>query len=268
MMKSILYNNNGRLLQSIRNYSSSSNVQQFQIHSSKSLSAKTTTFTTIGSNQSISFSSPVTATETTVSVSHMPVSKAFQPTPVTEKVLKHDLTEAQIKEIQTLRATMSQKQLAIKFNTHTNVISHISRAPQQVRDKLIAEYKLKPSVKHVDSVEVKQTRLDLWLKQNQQREYDNKVLKSAESHDRNIEWRRSKNEFNRRGNQETFDFLLNRQESSFENNKPKVLTPEQKKAIEKQQQGIRRRKVVDDKIKQREVASKLKNKMAKNQKSK
>ncbi|KAF2075762.1 hypothetical protein CYY_002944 [Polysphondylium violaceum] len=266
MMKS-LYSTNSRLVQSIRSYSTGTAAPSFQIHSSRSLSAKSTSFTTLGSNQAISFTTPV-SNNTTITVSHNPVSKAFVPTAVTEKVLKHDLTEDQIKEIQTLRATMSQKQLAKKFNTHSNVISHISRAPQAVRDKLIAEYRLKPSVKVIDSPEVKQTRLELWLKKNQQREYDNKVIKSAESHERNIEWRRSKNEFNRRGNQETFDFLLNRQETGFQTSKVKVLTPEQKKAIEKQQQGIRRRKVVDDKVKQREVASKLKNRSVKNQRSK
>ncbi|KYQ92062.1 hypothetical protein DLAC_06898 [Tieghemostelium lacteum] len=222
-------------------------------------------FSTLGLNQQITFSGVQRLGNGNVSIKHTSVDKPFQPTPVTKKQFTHTLTPEQIEEVKKLRPTHTQKQLAEKFQTSKFVISKLSQCTPEQRQKLIDNYQIKTpkdqmNNRHNLTEEQKKLRLQLWIQKNQQREYDQKVLRSAQGYERARQFRRMKNEYNFEANQETYDFLMRRQQSSSDDKKERILTPEEKKAKLKAQSKLRRRKVTSEKLKSKEQSRRDKNK--------
>ncbi|KAN0009019.1 hypothetical protein ACTFIU_008909 [Dictyostelium citrinum] len=191
---------------------------------------------------------------------HQVENKPFEPTIVTKKVFEHRLTDAQIEEIQKLRSTNSQKKLAEKFNTTPYIISRVSKSSPEKRQSLIDQFLIKNPNKIVESEDVKKSRLQDWFQRNQQREYDQKVIKAATAFERIRRHRHALNVYNHRAHQETYDLFANAQKAKFEDNKPKVFTMEEKRAKEKELSKLRRRKVVSEKDKVNENIKRSKNK--------
>ncbi|KAK5575663.1 hypothetical protein RB653_006796 [Dictyostelium firmibasis] len=214
----------------------------------------------LGQNQSVKFTTPIIEDNGTVVVRHQVENKPFEPTFVNKKVFKNQLTETQVEEIHKLRPTQSQKQLAEKFNTTPYIISRVSRTTPEKRQSMIDQFLIKNPNKLVEDPTEKKIRLQKWVEQSQQREYDQKVLKAAQSFERIKRHRTALNVFNNRSHQETYDLFANSQKSKFEDNKPKIFTMEEKRAKEKALSKLRRRKVVTEKDKLNEDLKRSKNK--------
>ncbi|EAL72363.1 hypothetical protein DDB_G0270026 [Dictyostelium discoideum AX4] len=191
---------------------------------------------------------------------HQVENKPFEPTIVSKKVFESRLTDAQIGEIQKLRSTNSQKQLAEKFQTTPYIISRVSRGTPEKRQSLIDQFLLKNPKKIVDSEDVKKNRLQDWFQRNQQREYEQKVIKAATSFERIKRQRHSLNAHNQRIHKESYEFVQKSQISESEENQPRVFTMEEKRAKEKELSKLRRRKVTTEKDKINESNQRIKNK--------
>ncbi|KAN0042856.1 hypothetical protein ACTA71_010486 [Dictyostelium dimigraforme] len=218
---------------------------------------------TLGQNQHVTFDKIVYYPNDYAICKHHVENKPFEPTIVSKKVFESRLTDTQIEEIQKLRSTNSQKQLAEKFNTTPYIIARVSKCPPEKRQSLIDQFLIKNPNKLVESEDVKKNRLQEWFQRSKQREYDQKVIKAAESFERIKRHRTALNQYNHRAHQETYDLFANSQKTKFEDSKPKVLTMDEKRAKEKELSKLRRRKVVSQKEKINESLVRSKNKTEK-----
>ncbi|GAM27568.1 hypothetical protein SAMD00019534_107440 [Acytostelium subglobosum LB1] len=231
----------------------SSEVEIATKPSKKSKSIKVTTFSTMTLNQHVTFTPPVLQPNGTVIVGHTTEEKPFVPLGLPKRVLKHELTQEQLTEIQKLRDEgWSQKKLAEKFSTTAYIIARVSHVNAATKQKLIDNFQIKAPKEKVDVDERKQ-RVSLWLEKNQQREYDEKVLRSARGYEDIKMFRRAKHEYNYMANQETYDAIIAGQEML----KPKITDDdaEEKKRKKEEKKDrkstARRRAHISDKEKSR-----------------
>ncbi|KAM9999772.1 hypothetical protein ACTFIZ_008219 [Dictyostelium cf. discoideum] len=216
----------------------------------------------LGENQHVTFNKIEYNTDYAI-CKHQVENKPFEPTIVSKKEFKSRLTNDQIEEIKKLRPTNSQKQLAEKFKTSSYIISRVSRGTPEKRQLLIDQFLLKNPKKIVESNDVKKTRLEDWFQRNQQREYEQKVIKAATSFERIKRQRHSINAHNQRIHKESYEFVQKSLISESEESQPKVFTMEEKRAREKELSKLRRRKVTTEKDKINESMQRIKNKAEK-----
>ncbi|EGC38272.1 hypothetical protein DICPUDRAFT_45970 [Dictyostelium purpureum] len=216
----------------------------------------------LGQNQAVQFSTPISKGNTVI-FKHPVEQIPFQPKKIHKKTLEHNFKENEINQMKKLRVEgKSLEKIAEQYKTQSKVVSVLTKSDPAVRQIQIENHRIK-GPKSQESAEIKKARLEEWTKKNQQREYDLKVIKAAESHERIIRQRRDINEMNTIGHQESFDMILKNQTRDALKNQQKFLTPDEKKSRAKMLSNLRRRKVVDDVSKKQEMAQRAKNKTAK-----
>eukprot|EP01132_Coremiostelium_polycephalum_P002612 gene2612-3237_t len=282
-MYSILRSTSTRNNKIIRNFSSSNASAAVKlVRPTKQDEIQVLTLSGLGLNQSISFSN-VVESDGSIIIKHKVEDIPFLPTSLTKRPFNHNLTPEQVEEIQKLRPTMSQKQLAEKFNTSKYIIGRVSRCSPETRQKLIDNFQIKTPKQFV-SEDVKKSRLSLWLQKNTQREYDMKVLKAAKAYETIKSFRTAKNLYNFEANQETYDILNGipvgdkdkyaplSQSSKKSSSDPQTIQQQQQQKQQDDQpkkkfEG-RRRRNVSEKEKSDEQSRRLKNKIEKRKENK
>ncbi|EGG24896.1 hypothetical protein DFA_03141 [Cavenderia fasciculata] len=209
----------------------------------KEFKIKTFSFGQLGVNQHVTFQ-PAKFDEHTSSivVGHAVESKPFEAPTLLRTSYSHTLADKTVQEIIKLRPTMSQKQLADKFQTTKQVIARVCRAPEDQLQKRIDTFQVKKT-RVVEPADVKKQRYDSWVDKMKQREYDNKVISKAKGHEDQIYFRASKHELAFLANQDTYDAMV----SGYD-----LVRPDQKEDTEKKdkkpvvkQVGRKRRHVTE-----------------------